>query len=255
MHQQDNVKMIMKMIPGSCIKELLLDQVKFSRVASRTVAKAINSLEIFSVVNNHDEQQITKTFKEMSKKTNLKKMVLLNTHLLKNVPTRVLCMGLNQLHNLCLWGSVTSEQIMKILNEMSHKTNLQSLGLLFPDAGEDSIISFPDDILTKAISKLKVFLAPQLKFSESQIKSVFQSIDSSKIEILDLGSCHKPQFSLVDQKSMISVLDKIKGSGFFKRLLQIKNLEMSIEELQRIQEENDKLEEKEKKLSAEEMSN
>ena len=85
--EQDNVKMIMKMIPGSCIKELLLDQVKFSRVASRTVAKAINSLEIFSVVNNHDEQQITKTFKEMSKKTNLKKMVLLNTHLLKNVPT------------------------------------------------------------------------------------------------------------------------------------------------------------------------
>ena len=224
--EQHHVKMIMKMIPGSGVKELLLDQVKFSGVASRTVAKAINSLEGFSVANNLDEQHITKTFREMSKKTNLKKLVLVNTHLLKNVPTRVLCTGLNQLHILCLWGSVTSEQIMKILNEMSHKTNLQSLGLFFPDAGEDSIISFPVDVLTKAISKLKVFLAPQLKFSESQIKSVFQSIDSSKIEKLDLGSCHKPQFSLVDQESLdptrCKLLERTRsiiilfGSRFFK---------------------------------------
>ena len=119
---------------------------------------------------------------------------------------------------------------------------------------EGSLISLPTDALTKAISKLKVFYAPRLKFSESQIKSVFQRIDLSKTEALDLGSCHEPQFSLVDQKSLISVYFKIKGQYYFKMLMIIKNLEMSIEELQRVQKENDKMEEEEKMLSAEKIS-
>ena len=113
-------------------------------------------------------------------------------------------------------------------------------------------ISLPAEILTKAISKLKVFNAPQLKFSESQIKAVFQSIDSSKIEELDLGSCHEPQFSLVNQKTLISVSKN--SYAPFRLLLLIKNLEMNIEELQKVKEENEKMEEEEKKLSAEEMS-
>ena len=53
---------------------------------------------------------------------------------------------------------------------------------------------------------------------------------------------------------MVNLFNKIKGSETFKLLLQIKILEMSIEELQKIQEENDKMEEEEKKLTAEEMS-
>ena len=43
--EEDHVNMIMKMIPGSAIKKLGLVKVKFSGVSSRTVAKAINSLE------------------------------------------------------------------------------------------------------------------------------------------------------------------------------------------------------------------
>ena len=53
---------------------------------------------------------------------------------------------------------------------------------------------------------------------------------------------------------MISVSQKIKGYITFELLLLIKNLEISIKELQNVKEENNKMEEEEKKLSAEEMS-
>ena len=198
--KQDHINMIMKMIPGNGIKVLKLFQVNFSGVASRTVAKAINSFESFQALdNNFDKIQIVETFEEMSKKTNLK-FFLIRTDFLNNVPARILGKALNKVHHVqCLSGviSLTSEQIQEIFNEMSHQTNLQKLLLLLPDASEGSLTSLPADILTKAISKLKVFIAPQLKFSESQIKAVFQSIDLSKIQALDLGSWHEPQFSLV----------------------------------------------------------
>ena len=256
--EQDHVNMIMKMIPGSGVKNLALNHVKFSGVASRTVAKAINSLESFQGASNKfDEMQMIETFEEMSMKTNLKKM-LLQTEFLKKVPAKILSKALNKLDKLCITGRkeeiLTSEQLKEIFNEMSHQTYLRHLLLLFPDTSQGSINSFPTDVLTKAISKLKVFYAPRLRFSESQIKSVFQRIDSSMTEELDLGSCHEPQFSLVDQKSLISVYFKIKGQYYFKMLMTIKNLEMSIEELHRVQEENDKMEEEEKMLSAEEIS-
>ena len=184
--------------------------------------------------------------------------MLLQTDVLKKVPAKILSKALNKMDKMCITGkeeeSLTSEQLIEIFNEMSHQTYLRHLLLLFPDTREGSIISFPNDVLTKAISKLKVFYAPRLKFSESQIKSVFHHIDSSKTEALDLGSCHKPQFSLVDQKRLISVFLKIKGQYYFKMLMIIKDLEMSIEEMQRVQEENDKMEEEEKKLAAEEIS-
>ena len=251
--EQYQVNMIMKMIPGSDIKELLIEGVRFSGVDSRTVAEAINSLETFKEGNNHfNEEQTMETLEEMSKKTNLKE-IMLNTWFLENVPARFLSKVLNKLHCLHISG-LTSNQIMEIFKEMSYQTNLHQLVLLFPEDSEDFLISFPVDILTKAISKLKVFMAPQLKFSESQIKSVFQSIDSSKIQALDLGSCHEPQFSLLDNESLVSVSQKIKGYKTFKAILLIKHLEMSIEELQKVQEENDEMKEEEKKMSAEEIS-
>ena len=200
--KHDHVNMIMKMIPRNGMKELYIDQVEFSGVASRTIARAINSLENFEATrrNYFNEMQMMKTFEEMSKKTNLKK-IRLHAKFLKKVPARILGKALNKMHYVKCLGedSLTSEQIVEIFNEMSNQTNLQTLLLLFPDASGGSIISVPDDILTRAISKLEVFFAPQLKFSESQIKSVLESIDSSKIQGLDLGSCHEPQFSLVDQ--------------------------------------------------------
>ena len=256
--EQDLARMIMKMIPGSDLKELYLEKAKFSGVSSRTVAKAINSLKKFELgKNNFDEQQMIETFEVMSKKTNINKMTL-STHVLENIPARILSKALNKMHRLCLCSqdgcSMTSEQIMEVFNEMSHQTNLQDLILNFPESSEGSLLSFPGEILTRAISKLKVFIAPQLKFSESQIKSVFQSIDSSKIKVLDLGSCHEPQFSLVDQKSLKYVALKTKGYVSFKVLLNIEYLERSIEELQKVQEENDNMSEEEKKMSAEEIS-
>ena len=255
--EQDQVNMITKRIPGSGLKELMLQEVKFSGVAARTVAEAINSLEIFKVAKNQfNDRQRLETIEVMSKKTNLQKMILC-TGFLKNIPASILGKALNKITCLRLGSktnSLPSEQIRAIFNEMSQQTNLQQLHLLFPDSSEGSIISFPADILTKAISKLEVFLAPQLKFSESQIKSVFQSIDLSKIRLLDLGSCNEPQFSLVNQKSLISVSHKIKADMSFKLLLLIKNLEINIKKLQKVQEENDKMKEVEEKLSAEEMS-
>ena len=53
---------------------------------------------------------------------------------------------------------------------------------------------------------------------------------------------------------MRSVSLKIKGYVTFKVLLQIKYLERSIEELQKVQEENDKMRKEEKTMSAEEIS-
>ena len=189
--EQDHINMILKMIPGSGIKVLALVQMKFSGIAPRTVAKAINSLETFEVgkQNHFDEIQMIDTFEEMSKKTNLKK-ILIHAEFLKKVPARILGKALNKMHHVECHDdkevSLTSEQLIEIFNKMSYQTNLQTLFMLIPDASEGSIISVPDDILARAISKLRVFIAPLLKFSESQIESVFQSIDCGRAPIVRL---------------------------------------------------------------------
>lgn len=249
--EQDHINMILNKIPGSSLKVLAVAQVKFSGIASRTIAKAINSLETFEIgdENHFDELQMMETFEEMSKKTNLKK-ILIHNEVLKKIPARILGKALNKIHHVVCFddkeNSLTSEQIIEIFNQMAHQTNLQTLLLLFPDASEGSLISYPADILARVINKLKVFIAPLLKFSESQIKSVLQSIDLSKTQELDLGSCHEPQFSLLDRKRLMSVSNKIKGHETFKLLLLIKHLEMSIEELQNVQKEKLSAEEKKK---------
>ena len=95
-----------------------------------------------------------------------------------------------------------------------------------------------------------------LKFSENQIKAVFQKIASDeydKIRHLNLGSWHEPKFSQVHLSTLRSVMNRIQINDF-KILIQIKNIEMSIEQLQKLQEENDKIKDgSEDKLTDEEM--
>lgn len=199
------------------------------------------------------------TFEEMSLQTNLRNLFL-QTDFLKNVPAKIISQALNQLELLCLVSkedSLTSEQMTELFGAMAHQTSLQKLVLTLPDAREGSFTSVPADILTRAISKLDVLIAPKLRFSESQIKSVFQNIatnSSSKTRHLNLGSWHEPQFSLVDLNTLRAVMKKIRNNDF-KMLLQITNIERSITELKKLQEDNDKIEEEgEEKLSDEEMT-
>ena len=256
----DKLIEIMDKIPGGKIQDLQLEHVDFAEVDSRKVSKAINSLQVFcSDFCYFEQSQILETFEEMSLETNLRKLFL-HTDFLKNVPAKILSKALNKLELLCLVSkedSMTSEQMMQFFKDMSQQTHLQKLVLTLPDAKEGSLISVPADILNKAVSKLDVLIAPRLRFTESQIKAVFQNIatdKSKKIRHINLGSWLEPQFSLVDLTTLRAVMNKIQNNDF-KLLLQIKNIEMSIEELQKLQEENDKMEDDgEERLSDEEMT-
>jgi len=256
----DKLNKIMAKIPGGKIENLVLEHVDFSGIEPQKVAKAINSLQVFcSDFCYFELSQIMETFEEMSLQTNLRNLFL-HTDFLKNVPAKIISQALNKLELLCLVSkedSLSSDQMMELFRAMAHQTSLQKLVLTLPDAREGSFTSVPADILTRAISKLDVFIAPRLRFSESQIKSVFQNIatnESSKTLHLNLGSWHEPQFSLVDLNTLRAVMNKIRNNDF-KMLLQITNIERSITELKKLQEENDKMEEEgEEKLSDEEMT-
>ena len=257
----DKLNEIMEKIPGGKIQDLQLEHVDFSGVDSRKVAKAVNSLKVFcSDFCYFVQSQIMEVFEAMSSSETKLRKLFLHTDFLKNVPAKILSKALNKLELLCLVSkddSLTSEQMLHFFKEMSLQTNLQKLVLSLPDAKEGSLISVPSDILTKAITKLEVFIAPRLRFSENQIKTVFQKIaidDTKKIRHLNLGSWQEPKFSLVHLSTLRSVMNRIQNNDF-KLLIQIKNIEMSIEQLQKLQEENDKLEDDtEDKLSDEEMT-
>ena len=210
------------------------------------------------------------TFEEMSKETNLKSLILESqSDLLKNVPARIFSKALNNLQKLGLYSDVdnsyTSKQMEAFFKELSHQTNLHSIVLIFPDNSQGFIHSVPGDILAMAICKLQMFMAPQLRFSENQIKSIFQTLASnatcdlchpSLTQTLDLGSCHVPLFSLVDQNTLRFVYNLIKDQQItaFNSLLHVWNFEISIEDLEKVHEENNKKENNEEKLSDEEMS-
>ena len=244
---------IVEKIPGGNIKELCLKRMDFSGIDSRNVAKSINSLQVFMPdLCFFDQSQIIETIEEILRKTNLKKLNL-PIETLKNVQARILGKALNKMEFLTLSGqqnSLSSDQMLEIFREMSCQTNLRSLELNLPDTRVDSISvrSLPADILTKAINNLTRLKAPNLSFSGSQIKSVFQNIatnDSCRIRHLKLGIWN--DFSLVDLKTLRAVNNKLPEINDFKRFLCVKIVEMSIKELLRFEEEG------EEKLTYEEM--
>ena len=178
--EQDKIKEIMEKIPCGCIQDLFLCQVDFLGVDSKTISRAINSLQKFHEKRcRFEERQITETLEEMSKETNVKSLVITSRlDFIKNVPARILSKALNNLEDLTLYdknvvNSFTSEQMVEFFYEMSHQTNLLKVVLIFLDDDSRGLInSVPADILASAICKLKIFIAPQLRFSESQIKSI-----------------------------------------------------------------------------------
>ena len=262
--EQDKLSEILQQIPGGKIRDFQLEHVDFSGIGAQKVEKAVNSLEIFcSDLCHFEESQIIETFGKMSRETKLRKLFF-RTDSLKEVPPTVLSKALNKLQVLFLvpahGGNVLSSgQLVEFFNEMSKPTNLQKVVLTIPEAELGSVQSVSAGILTKATNKLQAFMAPGLRFSESQIKAILTNIakGTSLIRHLNLGPMNELNFSEVDLDNLRSVIKKIKSdtilSRRFKRSLQGQINFARLEEIMKLEEENDK-EEGENKLSEEEIT-
>ena len=194
---EDKVQEIMEKIPCGGIQRLSLFEFNCLGVDPRTVGRAINSLKHFhGEISIFEERQVMETLEEMSKETNLKSVIIESSH---KLPARILSKALNNLEDLTLYSnsfnSFTSEQMVEFFYEMSHQTKLQKIDFRYLSDCRDHLESVPGNILARAICKLKVFYAPHLRFSDCQIKSIFQRIatqDPRTTRELDLGSCQKP---------------------------------------------------------------
>lgn len=232
---------IIEKVPGGNIKELRLNRMDFSGIDSRTLAKSINSLQVFMTkLCFFDQSQIMEIIKEILRETNLKRLYL-SAETLKNVPAKILSKALNKMELLIISGeeSLSSDQLMEFFREMSHQTNLRSLLFNFPDSSEGSLLSIPADVLIKAINNLKILSVSRLNFSGNQIKSIFNNIatnDSCRIRHLKLS--YWDDFSPVDLKTLRAVI-KLIDNNDFQRYLQVEIVDRSITELLRFEEEEE----------------
>ena len=199
----DKLNEIMEKIPGGKIENLVLEHVDFSGIDSRTVAKAINSLQVFcSDFCYFELSQIMETFEEMSLQTHLRNLFL-QTDFLKNVPAKIISQALNKLELLCLVSkedSLTSDQMTELFGAMAHQTSLQKLVLTLPDAREGSFTSVPADILTRAISKLHKNSVLIIAIDMTHfINKYIEHLDPASIIfiLIDIVLCLVIKFSLV----------------------------------------------------------
>ena len=215
---REAIEEILKKIPEGKLNCFQTNQVNFDQIDPELLSASINSLESFAAeLCFFSQDQVKMIFQQMSVKTKLKDISLFFTfrNILANVPALTLGAAFNNLQNVYLGrGLLTSEQLFAIFHKMSSQTNLQRLFLTMTDTSPSLLQPIPTNILSQAINKLQVFIAPRLFFSTQQMKIILEQCaeDSSHLTRLDLGFREPlPELTL---DTMRSILFKLENNMF-----------------------------------------
>ena len=159
----------------------------------------------------------------------IKNLEISLVHLWDVEPVKV-AVAINSLESLSMESCpcLPAVQLFEVFSEMSVRTCLRKvyIGVPLNPLFNATIQSVPSDVLALAVTKLEEFIAPRMRFSPDQIKSVLEavSMNSSKIKKIDLGSAFAPDLKNIDMVIRRKVIKKIERNDF-KLHMVVKNIE------------------------------
>jgi len=258
------VRTVEEMTEKSKVKGLQVERRDFSRIESKSLSKAINSLENFySLGCEYSNEQLDDIFEAMATDTNLKDLSLFAVNGLERVLPGTFAKAFNNLESIYIGHPLTPGQLFGFFEQLSSsKSCLKKLLFMFKDSYQQLLAFIPSDVLSKGLNKLDTVVMPNLMLTNTQIKEMLEGVarSSSCVKSLDLGKNNIPELGLDMLKNIVTKLDP----NSFKLHLQGKILEIyenTLESLKKnlmekwvrqaeLQVESKRLKEKEKALKS-----
>ena len=222
---------ILQNIPKSSISTFQAKFVDFTHINATDLSKIVNKLSKFSTHNcEFSGEQVKMIFQQMSKETKLDYCGMNFPNykkLLENVPASTFSSAVNNVHTFFVQnGGISNYQIMTLFEKMAFKSNLQNLYITFSDNIPIQIPVITGSILSKAINRLQLLEAPNISFTNSQLKAILEraSDKNSKIRYLNVGYITFPLLELRCSKILLSKLEK----NDFRHQIETKMLEVEL---------------------------
>ena len=220
------VRTVEDMAENSKVKGLQVERKDLSKIESKILSKAINSLENFySLRCDYSKEQLDDIFEEMATNTSLKELSIFADNGLEKVAPGTLAMAFNNLNSIYIGHSLTPEQLLCFFQQLSSsRSSIKKLLFMFKDSYQQLLSFIPSDILAKSLNKLDTVVMPNLMLTNTQMEEILDGVakSSSNVKILDLGKNIIPDISLDMLKNIVMKLDP----NSFKLHLQGKILEI-----------------------------
>ena len=180
------------MSEGTKLKEVCLRDLNISQVEPMILASAARRLEelvIWRTFSTENESELsdlqTKTlFNTLSKKTELKRLIILAKNMI-NVDPRVLARALNNLEEVHLFDNmITDLQSRTLLDMMSENTFLQNLTII-----NNGLETVQPNLLGGSLSQMKELILVNCRLTPEQTNSLFSSMkEKCKMTSLDISN-------------------------------------------------------------------
>jgi len=220
------VRTVEEMTEKSKVKGLQVERRDFSRIESKSLCKAINSLENFySLGCEYSNEQLDDIFEAMATDTNLKDLSLFAVNGLERVLPGTFAKAFNNLESIYIGHPLTPGQLFCFFEQLSSsKSSLKKLLFMFKDSYQQLLAFIPSDVLSKGLNKLDTVVMPNLMLTNTQMKEMLEGVarSSSCVKSLDLGKNNIPELGLDMLKNIVTKLDP----NSFKLHLQGKILEI-----------------------------
>jgi len=232
------ISRIVKDIPEhGKMKGLQVEGVRLSRIETKSLNKAVNSLKNFHSINSDfSREQLQEIFNTMASDTNLKDVSFIGVEGLEEISPVVLAKALNNLESVYVGHcSLSAAQMLCFFEQLVNKSTLKKIHFVLNDIDSNVLAPIPSDILCKALAKLDAIVMPDIKVSTKQLKNILEGIakNSSTVKRLDLGNDDIPEVSM---EVMRILVDKLEANSLTDDLRE-KMIEKNEEELRSLKKE------------------
>ena len=194
---------------GTNVKTFMLRDIDISLVEPSTMASALNKLEEVMIWKSFrpssqadlSEAQCKALFNNMSKKTNLKKMVI-TTEYMNKVNPRIFAEALNNLEEASVYDKITNIQATAFFSMMAEKTSLQKFRIF-----NTNLSAILPSIMGKGIMYLEELTMVGCRLTSEQTLSIFLSINEGN-SLKKLNLSHS-DLSNVDRELLVIVSKKL----------------------------------------------
>ena len=206
------ISRIVKEIPEhGTMKGLQVEDVRLSRIETKSLNKAVNSLRNFHSINSDfSRDQLREIFLTMASCTNLKDVSLIGLEGLEEISPVILAKALNNLESVYIGHCTLSvAQMLCFFEQLAKKSNLKKIHFVLNHIDSNVLAPIPSDILYKGLNKLDVVVLPDIILSTKQLKNILEGIakSSSTVKRFDIGNDDIPEVSMEVMRNLVLKLE------------------------------------------------
>ena len=191
------------------LRNVMLRDIDISKVESAVMASAISKLDELLVWKSFrpstqcdlSESQCKALFKALSKKTNLKRLVIETKHI-NQVDPKIFAEALNHLEEANIYNRITDTQARVFFNIMAEKTSIQRFSIF-----NNNLSSIQPNIIAKGINHLEELVMVGCSLTREQALLIFNSLNE-QTTIKKLNLCHT-DLSSINTELLTSIIKKL----------------------------------------------